>query len=161
MRTLLKLVVLLALAGGMLPQAAIAAPPPVANPSFKVLAFHAGNPNPGPGLAAIKAAGKAGHFAVVDTADPAKINRPHLQQYNAVVFLNTGLDVLNATQEAAFQAYFGGGGGFVGIGSAIETEPEWAFYTDILGTRATGRTDVQPGTIKVADRGHDASRDLP
>ena len=30
------------------------------------------------------------------------------------------------------------GGGFVGIGSAIETEPSWQFLTDVLGTRATG-----------------------
>jgi hypothetical protein len=25
------------------------------------------------------------------------------------------------------------------------------FYTDLIGTRATGRSDVRPGTIKVAD----------
>jgi PKD repeat protein/glucose/arabinose dehydrogenase len=40
-------------------------------------------------------------------------------------------------------------------------EPDWEFYTEIIGTRATGRTDVQAGTVKVADRVHDASKDLP
>ena len=63
--------------------------------------------------------------------------------------------------EAAFESYFHNGGGFLGIGSAIETEPDWQFYTDILGTRASGKTDVQSATVKVADRVHDATKNLP
>ena len=49
----------------------------------------------------------------------------------------------------------------VGVGSAVETDESWSFLTDILGTRASGRTDVQSGDVKVADRVHDASKDLP
>ena len=78
-----------------------------------------------------------------------------------MVFLNTSGDVLTDDQQAAFEEYYHAGGGFVGVGSAVETEPDWPFLTEVLGTRATGRTDVQPGTIKVADRVHDASKDLP
>ena len=64
-------------------------------------------------------------------------------------------------QRAAFEAYFKKGGGFVGVGSAIETDPSWSFLTDALGTRASGRTAVQTGTVKVFDRVHDASKNLP
>ena len=39
-------------------------------------------------------------------------------------------------QQDAFEAYFRAGGGFVGIGSAIEIEPGWPFLTDVLGSRA-------------------------
>ena len=39
----------------------------------------------------------------------------------------------------AFEEYFHDGGGFLGIGSAIETEPDWQFLTDVLGTRAIGQ----------------------
>ena len=67
----------------------------------------------------------------------------------------------NATQEAAFEAYFRNGGGFVGVGSAVETEPGWQFLTDILGTRSAGKLGAQTVTNKVADRGHDASKNLP
>ena len=56
--------------------------------------------------------------------------------YRAVVFLNTGIaSPLTDAQRAAFEAYFRKGGGFVGIGSAIETDPSWQFLTDVLGTR--------------------------
>ena len=85
-----------------------------------------------------------------------------LDSYRAVVFLNTGIaSPLNDAQRANFEAYFNKGGGFVGIGSAIETDPTWPFLTDVLGTRASGRTDVQTGTVKVFDRVHDATKNLP
>ncbi len=59
-------------------------------------------------------------------------------------------------QQSAFERYFHGGGGFFGIGAAIEAEPGWEFLSDLLGTRASGMTDAQQATVKVADRGHAA-----
>ena len=84
-----------------------------------------------------------------------------LARFRAVVFLDTTGSPLNAAQEAAFEAYFHAGGGFVGVGSAVETEPDWQFLTDILGTRSAGKLAAQTVTNKVADRGHDASKNLP
>ena len=86
-----------------------------------------------------------------------------LDDYRAVVFLNTGAaSGLNAAQQAAFETYYRRGGGFFGIGSAIETDPDWQFLTDALGTRATTTAGgAQSATIKVADRVHEASADLP
>ena len=78
------------------------------------------------------------------------------------MFLDTAATtLLSDEQKAAFESYFHNGGGFLGIGSAIETEPDWQFYTDILGTRSSGKTDVQSATVKVADSVHDASKNLP
>src|SRR3954447_646874 len=85
-----------------------------------------------------------------------------LDGYRAVVFLNTGIaSPLTDAQRTNFEAYFKKGGGFVGIGSAIETDPAWAFLSNVLGTRSSGRTTVQTGTVKVADRVHDATKALP
>src|SRR4051794_13589774 len=85
-----------------------------------------------------------------------------LDQYRAVVFLNTGMaSPLNDAQRANFEAYYKKGGGFVGIGSAIETDASWPFLTGLLGARSSGRVASQLATIKVADRVHDASKDLP
>ena len=96
------------------------------------------------------------------TADASKFTDAGLAPYKAVVFLNTTGDVLDASQEAAFEKYFRAGGGFLGVGSAITTEPSSAFFTNILGTRASGAaTTTQQATIKVADRGHSAGKDLP
>ena len=92
----------------------------------------------------------------------AQFTPANLDQYGAVVFLATGpASPLNDAQRNAFEAYFRDSGSFVGIGSAIETDPSWSFLTTILGTRSSGRTAAQSGTVKVADRVHDATKTLP
>jgi PKD repeat protein/glucose/arabinose dehydrogenase/type 1 glutamine amidotransferase len=112
------------------------------------------------GVAALQASAPAD--ATFDVSDDAsKFTATGLAPYKAVVFLNTSGDVLDNTQQTAYETYFKAGGGFLGIGSAIETEPDWAFFTSLLGTRSSGRTDALQATIKVADRGHSASKDLP
>ena len=59
------------------------------------------------------------------------------------------------------ETYFKKGGGFVGIGSAVETDPSWSFLTSVLGTRSSGQTTSQTATVKVFDRVHDATKNLP
>ena len=113
------------------------------------------------GVKAIKDLGKEGPFIVNATADPTEFRADRLKQFRAVVFLNTSGDVLTDAQQAAFEDYYRDGGGFVGIHSAIDTEPDWAFLTDVLGTRATGAPAVAQATVKVADRVHVASKSLP
>ena len=116
------------------------------------------------GIAAIQAVASSGGFTVTAPSPAAvggEFTPANLAQYDAVIFLNTTGDLLTDAQQEAFEEYYTEGGGFFGIGSAIETEPGWQFLTDVLGTRATGKAEVQSGTIKVADRVHDASKDLP
>jgi PKD repeat protein/glucose/arabinose dehydrogenase/type 1 glutamine amidotransferase len=108
------------------------------------------------GVAALQASAPADATFEV-SADASKFTDAGLAPFKAVVFLNTTGDVLDASQEAAFEKYFRAGGGFLGIGAAITTEPNSAFFTNILGTRASGEpTLAQLATVKVADRGHAA-----
>ena len=95
------------------------------------------------GVKAIKDLGRANGFGVQSNADPAMFNAAELARYRAVIFLDTTGSPLNAAQEAAFEAYFAAGGGFVGVGSAVETEPGWQFLTDILGTRSTASSPLR------------------
>jgi PKD repeat protein len=116
------------------------------------------------GVDAITAA--VGSAGTVTAPSPATVGAEFtpagLDQYRAVVFLNTGMaSPLTDAQRLVFEAYHRKGGGFVGIGSAIETDSAWTFLTNLLGTRASGRTELQSGTVKVFDRVHDASKDLP
>src|SRR3954451_24863252 len=117
------------------------------------------------GLNAINQAASDGSFTV-DAPAPADVGNSFtaagLDAYRAVVFLNTGqASPLTDAQRAIYETYFKKGGGFVGVGSAIETDPNWAFLSGALGTRSSGRTTVQTGTVKVFDRVHDASKNLP
>jgi PKD repeat protein/type 1 glutamine amidotransferase len=146
---------------------ATAAPTPAAVPSsngiqYKVLVFTGDDsPSTEAGIAAIRKIGNASRFTVEVTSDPGKFDRPHLKQFRSVVFLNTSKAVITPAEQAAFEAYFHDGGGFVGIHSAIETQPGWQFLSDMIGTRATGKSGLTKATVKVADRVHPASAQLP
>jgi cytochrome c len=142
-----------------LPATASAAPP-----EYRVLVFtpRDGDQTSNAGVKAIRDLGRSGGFSVVAATDPELFHADSLARFRAVVFLNTGAaDVLSDAQQAAFEDYFSAGGGFLGVGSAIETEPDWPFLTDLLGTRATGQSALAEATIKVADRVHEASKSLP
>ena len=113
-------------------------------------------------MAAIRELGKANNFAVEASDQADKFDTvKQLERYRAVVFLNTTGDVLTDAQQANFEQYFFNGGGFFGIHAAIKAEPNWQFLTDLLGARATGETDAQQATVKVADRVHPATKELP
>ncbi|WP_422770379.1 ThuA domain-containing protein [Plantactinospora sp. WMMC1484] len=106
------------------------------------------------GVKAIRELGREHGFRVTVTRDAAAFTEQNLGKYRAVVFLNTTGDILNASQEAAFEEYVRTGGGFAGVHAAAETEPDWAFYQSLLGARATGAAPVESGNIDVADRAH-------
>ena len=108
-------------------------------PAFHVLVLTEGNPTAGQFAALNKAANQSNpRFDVDQVKNSANaFTERHLSHYNAVVFLNTSGDALPADEQAAFEAYFRNGGGFVGIGTAINTNTSWQFLTDILGARTS------------------------
>jgi type 1 glutamine amidotransferase len=123
----------------------------------------AGAPHPATsaGVDAIRDLARRHDFEATVSSDAGRFTDASLARYDAVVFLNTSGDVLDDAQQAAFERYITGGGGLVAVHSAIETEPGWQFLTDALGARATGLSDPQRATVKVADRVHPSSEDLP
>jgi arylsulfatase A-like enzyme/glucose/arabinose dehydrogenase len=113
------------------------------------------------GLAAIQALGAANNFSVVHTEDSAFFTAANLAQFEAVVFLNATGDVLNATQQTAFESYIGAGGGFVGVHSAADTEYGWAWYGQLVGAYFGSHPPVRQATIEVADHVHASTAHLP
>src|SRR5262245_50743084 len=103
---------------------AAALPPDSDGIQYRVLVFtkSAGGQHPATaaGVAAIRALGEEHRFSVQVTSDARKFDQEHLKQFRVVLFLNTAGDVLTTAQQDAFEAYFHDGGGFVGIGSAVE-----------------------------------------
>jgi len=74
------------------------------------------------GITAIRNLGSQNGFAVDATEDAGAFTTANLAQYQAVVWLSTTGDVLDATQQTAFESYMNGGGGYVGVHSAADTE---------------------------------------
>ncbi|MDI9635615.1 ThuA domain-containing protein [Kamptonema cortianum] len=111
------------------------------------------------GVKAIQQLGSENGFAVVHTEDAATFDE-NIGKYKVVIFLNTTGDVLNRSQEEAFEKFHRRGGGFVGIHSASDTEYEWKFYGQVVGAYFSGHPAVQQATIRVLDRTHPSTRHL-
>jgi glucose/arabinose dehydrogenase/type 1 glutamine amidotransferase len=132
----------------------------------RVLVFHpgtAGHPEVSAGIQAIGDLGRRGGFQVDTTQRAGDFTGASLDRYRAVVFLNTAGDRLNGEQEGALADYMSRGGGFVGIGSAAESEPGTALLDDLIGARPdpASATGEATRTVEVGDRVHPATRDLP
>jgi type 1 glutamine amidotransferase len=144
--------------------AALAATAAAADPAYKILVFSrtAGfrHSSIDEGVAALQALGAANNFTVDATEDPQAFTSANLGQYKAVVFLSTTGDVLGDAQQTAFEQYINAGGGYVGIHAAADTEYDWPFYEGLAGALFHSHPAIQPATVKVEDRAHDATAHL-
>ena len=130
---------------------------------LKVLLFHgATDATTQPGIDAFEAIEAGDDFVVDSTGDAADINADNLAEYRTVVFLNTAGDLLDDEQEAALTGYIEDGGGFLGIGSAAQSEPGTDFFNGLIGARPSSGSSTTPAemTVAVGDRVHPATRDL-
>ncbi|WP_328351121.1 ThuA domain-containing protein [Streptomyces sp. NBC_00445] len=148
--------------------AALTAPrdaaPAAADPAYRILVFSrtAGfrHSSIDEGITALRDLGAANNFTVDATEDPQAFTTANLAQYRAVVFLSTTGDVLGNAQQTAFEQYLGSGGGYVGIHAAADTEYDWPFYEGLAGAYFHSHPAIQPATVKVEDRAHDATAHL-
>ncbi|MGH8867702.1 MAG: ThuA domain-containing protein [Actinomycetes bacterium] len=141
------------------------APAQAAEPAFNVLVFsktagfrHSSIPT---GIQTIRQLGEENGFAVDATEDATAFTSRNLRQYDAVVWLSTTGDVLNATQQEAFEGYIRAGGGYAGIHAAADTEYDWPFYGDLVGAYFKSHPAQQTATVRVEDPDHPSTRHLP
>jgi len=116
------------------------------------------------GVAMVKKLGEENNFEVVHTEDAEEINEENLKKFDAVVFLSTTGDILNARQQADFERFIQAGGGFVGIHAAADTEYDWAWYGGLVGGYFNGHPNnpnVRDATIGLIDGNHPSTTMLP
>ncbi len=113
------------------------------------------------GIAAARQLGQQNGFDVDATEDASAFNDNNLSRYQTVVFLSTTGDVLDNTQQAAFERYLRSGGGFVGVHSATDTEYDWAWYGGLVGAYFQNHPAVQAARIRVEDSSHPSTSPLP
>ena len=114
-----------------------------------------------PGVAAVQEMGAENGFTVSATEDASQFTDDNLGGYDAVVFLNTTGDVLDGTQQAAFERYVRNGGGFVGVHAAADTEYDWEWYGDLVGGYFESHPATQQADVAVLDPAHPATAHLP
>ena len=106
-------------------------------------------------------------FTVVASEDASLFTDAELSQFNAIVFLNTTLDILDENQESAMERYIQAGGGFVGIHAAADTEWEgdWFWYRNLVGAvfknHPSTPSNVQQANVNFIDKNHASTEQLP
>lgn len=115
------------------------------------------------GIALIETLGAASGFGVDTTDDAADFTPVNLGSYDAVIWLSTTGDVLDASQQAAFEGFIQAGGGYVGIHAASDTEYGWPWYGGLLGGDAwfQNHPSIQEATLDVVDASQFSTAHLP
>jgi len=116
------------------------------------------------GVAAIRKIGKEKNYINDTAVNASDFNDESLRKYDAVIFMSTTGNVLNAEQQAAFERFVQSGGGFVGIHSAADTEYDWPWYGNLVGAyfeSHPSNPNVRMATVVVLDKNHPASSMLP
>ncbi|WP_335985922.1 ThuA domain-containing protein [Glycomyces sp. MUSA5-2] len=132
MRTLLRLciVVALACAPAFAPSAAFAA----GGPQVLVLTTGAEAEDVADyAVERLQMEARRWNFTLTE-GEPADLE--DLGDVDVVVFVNTGVDILDQAQEASLQSFVTRGGGFVATNSAALSEPDWNFYGEMIGATA-------------------------
>lgn len=116
------------------------------------------------GIEALLKLGQENGFSVAITEDSDSFASDELAAYDAVIFLNTTGTLFTAEQRIVLQEYIQSGGGFVGVHSATDTEYDWPWYGELVGAyfdNHPNNPNVREAVIDVADRDHQATRNLP
>ncbi len=117
------------------------------------------------GVAAMRELGTERGWRVVVNDDPSIFNHEDLSKYDVVVWNNTGGGLLNEKQRQAFQEFIQHGGGYVGIHMAAPgpevTEPDWPWYSRLVGARFKSHPDGTPTALLTVTSDHPSTADLP
>ena len=113
------------------------------------------------GIQALERMGEMYAFNVKSTEDARFFSEDVLAEFEAVVFLNTTLDVLDDQQQRAFESFIQQGGGFVGIHAAADTEYDWEWYGGLVGAYFESHPDRQTAEVQFIDRQNAFAEGLP
>ncbi|MBC6111786.1 ThuA domain-containing protein [Pedobacter sp. CCM 8938] len=112
----------------------------------------------GAGKLALQKLGAEHNFGVDTTEDASKFTEENLKNYAAVIFLSTTGDVLDNTQQIAFERYIQAGGGYVGVHAATDTEYDWPWYGKLAGAYFTSHPAVQEASFVIKDKKHPSTK---
>lgn len=99
------------------------------------------------GVKALREMGRKNNFIVLRTESSEDFNTENLANYSLVVFLSTTMDVLDSSEQNAFEKYIQSGGSFLGIHAASDTEYDWPWYGKLVG----GYFDSHPNNPNVRE----------
>jgi cytochrome c len=116
------------------------------------------------GIKAVLKIAQEKNYTADTTVNAEDFNDENLKKYDAVIFMSTTGNVLNAEQQAAFERYIQSGGGYVGVHSAADTEYDWPWYGNLVGAyfeSHPNNPNVRNAKVVVEDKKHPSTSMLP
>lgn len=113
------------------------------------------------GVSALRQLASENNWQIEHTEESGVFTSDTLNDYAAVIFLNTTGDILNTSEQAAFESYIRQGRGFVGIHSATDTEYDWNWYGQLVGAYFDGHPQIQEARLEVVNTEHLSTGHLP
>jgi uncharacterized protein len=102
------------------------------------------------GVDAIRKMAERHNFTVEWQENASVFNDKKMEEFKAVIFLNTTGNILNDEQQKAMEKFIKAGNGFVGIHSAADTEYDWEWYTKLVGRMFKTHPPTQTATLKLS-----------
>lgn len=115
----------------------------------------------GAGVQALAALGAANDFRVTASGDANVFSDEGLARFAAVVFVNNEGGVLSGAQQGALARFVQSGKGFVGVHAAVDAQPNWPWYAELVGAARSGTAGVQTGQVRVTPGSSPAAAELP
>jgi cytochrome c len=154
---------MIAIAAACIALSSVSLTPPPATKAFLVFSKTTGFRHDAipDGIVAITDIAKERKWTVEFSEDSSVFEPKNLARFNAVVFLMTTGDILDPDQKKAMQAFVEGGGGYVGIHSASDTEYKWDWYGMLVGAWFNGHPAQQEAKIHIENKKHPSTSFLP
>jgi len=100
-------------------------------------------------------------YVTVRANDSAGVfTNENLANFDAVAWVSTSGDVLDANEQAAFEQFIQAGGGYMGIHAASFTEYQWPWYGQLVGAYFESHPAIQSATQTVEDQSHQSTAHL-
>ena len=116
------------------------------------------------GVDRLKAIGKQHGLVVQHTEDAAFFHSDSLKKFQVVVFLNTTGNVLDNSQQEAFEQFIRNGGSYMGVHAAADTEYEWEWYGNLVGgyfESHPNNPNIREATLHKTEHVHPSTMHLP
>ncbi len=93
-------------------------------------------------------------WTIIIANDSAYFISENLHQFDVIVFLLTGGDILDENGKQALKKFIHEGGGFVTIHTGPYTMQEWPWFNNLIGAGFIGHPPVQQGKLIIEDNTH-------
>ncbi|MES3020248.1 MAG: ThuA domain-containing protein [Pseudomonadota bacterium] len=113
------------------------------------------------GVLAVQKLAERNSFDLVLLQDPKGFTDKYVEQFHAILFLNTTGDIFTTEEQGVMERFIRSGKGFIGVHSASDTEHGWDWYTKLVGRMFHTHPPVQTARLRILGDGFPGLQGFP